>query len=350
MAGSGRGSSGQVHGRHDQVVTRLRTAGIAVAIAALVVTMVGGPPARAAAAQSTEAYIKTWVYARDTGLPMKGVCVIAVPVRGTFSFPDGCGPKSTGLGRVNVPVPVPGSYNLFAFVPPSTMYGSQWVGPSGGTGTQQSARLITVSVPGETKTAPTILIDRRGSIRGKLPAPEEILPPGQVGTVGIVAPEPGNRWQPYASVIGSDGSFSILWLGPYEWPLLFRVPGHADQWSGGGGNRLRADLIQAAVPGSSPIDFTVKRGVSAIVNFSDPPSGSDNRVVLRNVTTGESVGVGSLGSGSKVRIRVVLGQQVKIQCLCGDATSWHGGTDFDSATPVAITGGGPTEVTVQPSQ
>ncbi|WBB99725.1 hypothetical protein O7543_04410 [Solwaraspora sp. WMMA2080] len=332
-------------------MTRFRMTGVAVVIATLVVTMVGGPPARAAAAQSTEAYIKTWVYARDTGLPMKGVCVIAVPARGTFSFPDGCRPKSTGLGRVNVPVAAPGSYNLFAFVPPSTMYGSQWVGPSGGTGTQQSARLITASVPGETKTAPTIFIDRRGSIRGKLPAPEEIPPPGQGGTVGIVAPEPENRWQPYASGIASDGSFSILWLGPYEWPLLFRIPGHADQWSGGGGNRLRADLIQAAVPGNSPIiDFTVKRGVSAIVNFPDPPAGSDNRVVLRNVTTGESVGVGSLGSGSKVRIRVVLGQQVKIQCLCGGTTSWHGGTDFDSATPVVITGGGPTEVTFLPPQ
>ncbi|WP_148083386.1 hypothetical protein [Micromonospora sp. Llam0] len=326
-----------------------RMAGVAVAIAALVVTMVGGPPARAANAQSTEAYIKTWVYARDTGLPMKGVCLFAVPARGTFNLQELCR-SSTGLGRVTVTVPVPGSYNLFARAPGYTGYGSQWVGPSGGTGTQQSARQITVSVPGETKTAPTIFIDRSGSIRGKLPAPDPALPPGQRGTVGIAALEPEYRLPSMSSPIYYDGSFNINWLGPYEWPLLFRIPGHADQWSGGGGNRLRADLIQATVPSGSPIDFTVKRGVSAIVNFPDPPAGSDNRVVLRNVATGESMGVGSLGSGSKVRIRVVLGQQVKIQCLCGGTTSWHGGTDFDSATPVVITGGGPTEVTFLPPQ
>ncbi|MDG4771149.1 hypothetical protein [Solwaraspora sp. WMMD792] len=322
---------------------------MAVVIAVLVVTIVGGPPARAAAAQSTDAYIKTWVYARDTGLPMKGVCIFAVPARGTFNLQELCS-SSTGLGRVRVQVSVPGSYNLFARAPGYTGYGSQWVGPSGGTGTQQSARQITVSVPGETKTAPTIFIDRSVSIRGKLPAPDPVPPPGQRGTVGISAPEPEYRLPPISSPIYYDGSFNINWLGPYEWPLLFRIPGQADQWSGGGGNRLRADLIQAAVPGGSPIDFTVKRGVSAIVNFTDPPTGSDNRVVLRNVTTGESVGVGSLGSGSKVRIRVVLGQQVKIQCLCGGTTSWHGGTDFDSATPVVITGGGPTEVTFLPPQ
>lgn len=336
-------------GQNGPRSSRFRRAIGATVVAVLAVTVIGALPASAAASESDVAYIKTRVYARDTGLPMKGVCMFAVPARGTFNLQKLCG-SSTGLGRITMTVPVPGSYNLFALAPAYTGYGSQWVGPSGGTGTQQSARQITVSVPGETKTAPTIFIDRSGSIRGKLPAPDPLPPPGQSGTVGIAALEPEYRLPPRSTLINPSGGFDINWLGPYEWPLLFRIPGHADQWTGGGGNRLRADLIQATVPGGPPIDFHVKRGVSAIVSFTDPPAGSDNRVVLRNVATGESVGVGSLGSGSSVRIQVVLGQQVKIQCLCGGTTSWHGGTDFDTATPVAITGGGPTEVTFLPPQ
>ncbi len=299
----------------------------------LVATLAAVPPAYAAgSAELTSATIKTEVIDNATGAPVEGICVFATPVL-TFSFPDICPVRSNSAGKVTVPVSEPGSYNLFALPDSGSQYGAQWVGPDGGTGSQKTARRITLAV-GDTKSAPKIRLDLRATITGT--AHGMFAPPVENGTVGIVAPDPYGRYDPRYSPVAADKTFRIDWLGPYEWPLLFKADNFPYQWSGGVGNRMLAELVPATIGGSAPYVHYFKLGTKVSINVPGEPPGV-GRLVIRNVATQDPIGLADFPKLSSGAALLILGgQQVKLQCLCSTGIRWHGGTDFDSATPEVI--------------
>lgn len=308
-------------------------------IAALVGAVAAASPGYAAASDTGEK-IQTEVHDK-VGRRLAGICVFATayPV---FEFPDFCPARSDPSGAVAVPVPGPGTYNLFALPDSGSRYGAQWVGRHGGTGTQKQARRITVAA-GETKQAPTIYLDRRATITGR-------VTPGPLGngTVGVVGPDPDGRRDPRYAPLATDGAFTIDWLGPYSWPLLFQADGYAYQWSGGVGNRLLAELVPATVEPSSTYWYPLRRGAEATVVIPDEPGAG--RLVIRNVATQDPVGLIDHHNWVEGKqFRVLSGQQVKLQCLCATADRWHGGTDFASAVPEVVRDSGWQELIYLPA-
>ncbi|MEV0396305.1 hypothetical protein [Polymorphospora rubra] len=301
----------------------------------LAAAMVAGAPA--SAADRSDPSVSTRVVDGVTGNPVRDICVFATPVL-TFGLPDTCPHRTDAAGRVTVTVPAPGSYNLFALPDSGSPYGAQWVGPDGGTGAQQAARRITLAV-GESKSSPAIRLDRRAVITGR------VGPAAGEGTVGIVGPDPYGRHDPRHSPIAADGTFRIDWLGPYGWPLLFRTVHRPYQWSGNFGNRLLADLVPATVGEPVPGYHHLEQGALVTVSVPDPPP-VGGRLVIRNAVTRDPVGVVDRTNPWTFApvMEILGGQQVKIQCLCGDTVRWHGGTDFADATPVVIRTHQPTVI------
>jgi len=271
------------------------------------------------------AAITTRVFDRATGEPVKGVCVLAMPVL-TFSLPDDCPARSGGGGRVTVQVPGPGQYNLFALPKLDSPYGAQWVGPDGGTGRQQDARRVTLAA-GESKRVAQVLLDPRATISGR-------TDPGDLpGLVSIAAPNPDVADDARVLPIDPDGSFDIDWVGPYEWPLLFRLDGEELQWSGRVGNRLLAETVPA-LPGGSADRYRLYEShneARLFVQMADTaPPCLDLRVFYRNAATGDVMG------GTGYSRLMAGGQQIKVEYQCDGETRWYGGTDFDTATAVVV--------------
>ncbi|MFV2018153.1 hypothetical protein [Micromonospora sp. LOL_023] len=203
-------------------------------------------------------------------------------------------------------------------------YGAQWVGPAGGTGRQQEARRVTLA-EGETKRVSRVLLDPRATISGW------VFSYRGSTWVSIAASNPDIQNDPRETQVRPDGTFEIDWVGPYEWPLLFRLERGSMQWSGWIGNRLLAETVPAG--SAERFEFYPSAGQEART-FVHPAQGappcSQLRVFFRNVATRDVMG----GSGSTFLL--TGGQQIKVEYQCDGETRWYGGTDFDTATPVVV--------------
>lgn len=282
--------------------------------------------------------ITTTITDRLTGAPVAGVCAFAQKVW-RFDVELGCDGLSDSTGAVTLRVREPGTYTVFVRPQEGSPYGAQWVGPTGGTGTQSRASRVAVTTGGSA-SLPPVKLDPRGTITGTVTGADG--EPPRNGAVGIVAPGvvSGGDW--YHSPVAEDGSYVIDWLGPYQWPLFFTAEDHPYQWSGGVGNRLAARRVPVRAGETTSFDYRMKTGAKLRVTAQGTTGTA--RVVVRNAVTGDAAGVGAgadLSAG--VLIPVIGAQRVKVEITTGERTRWYGGTDFASATPVWI----PTSGTVQ---
>jgi len=313
--------------------------GYAAATQAATVTIVAGEQANVSVALQPRAKITTKVVDKKTGLPVSGVCVFTASST-AFAIPDGCR-RSDANGDVTLELPQAGTYNLFALPNRGAPYGAQWVSAKGGTGSQAGAAAITVAA-GQSVAAPTVTLDRPGTIAGKVTSSTGT--PLSRGFVGIVGPDFGVGIDTRYSPIAADGSYTVDWLGPYKWPLFFTASDHAGQWSGGTGNRLAADLVQVRPGQTTAYDYTMQQGTSVKITLADSDGG---RFLIHDAVTGDILYVrDSSGSPATADVWILGGQQVKLHCYCAE-NIWHGGTDFASATAVTIPATGPLEIAFQ---
>ncbi|MEV4625611.1 carboxypeptidase regulatory-like domain-containing protein [Micromonospora sp. NPDC049523] len=288
------------------------------------------------------AKISTRVTDRATGAGVPNVCVSAQKVK-TFVFQDGC-ERTDSTGAVTLSVADPDSYNLFVLPSTGSPYGAQWVGPDGGTGEQDAARRITVAT-GETKSAPKIKLDPRGTITGTVSSHNGA--PVRNGFVGIVGPDTGVGTDTRYSEVAADGSYSIDWLGPYQWPLQFKAADYPFQWSGGVGNRLNAQTVLAGQNQPTDFDYTLKQGATLVVTVPDDPGWG--RAIIRNAVTRDPIAIiDSESFATGAQTLVLGGQKVKIQ-YAENRDRWYGGTDFDSATAVTIPRTGTVQIAFPPA-
>ena len=285
--------------------------------------------------------ITTKVVDRKTGRGVADVCVF-VETKTTFVFPDGCPARTDENGNITVTVDNPGTYNLFALPDRGSAYGAQWVTASGGTGSQDEAVKITVKA-GKTVAAPRIKLDKHGTIAGKVTSTTG--QPLVNGHVGILGPDTGAGADFRYVSIAPDGSYSVDFLGPYEWPLLFGARDHAYQWSGGVGNRLKATKVAVSAGKTTKFNYKMKVGTDVTIT-STAPFSDNSRYLLENAVTGDVMGiVDGLPASNSVHLRMIGPQTVKVGCFCGPTGFvWLGGTDFASATPVAIPASGSKEI------
>jgi len=301
------------------------------------VTIVAGEQAEVEVRLRPVGRITTTVTDRATGAPAAGVCVFPIREK-SFEFPNGCEFRSDAQGEVTITANEPGRYRLFVLPDRNGPYGAQWVGATGGTGSELAAKRLTVEA-GAAVAAPTIRLDRKGVVTGTVTTADGA--PVRHGTVGVVGPEFNLGTDLRYARVAEDGTYRIDWLGPYRWPLLFKAEAHPYQWSGGLGNRYLARTVAVQAGGTSTFDYTLRAGAEVTVKF---PSVRSGRVVVRNAETGDLMGMADGLVGAGVTLQVASPQAVRISCYCGDRVHWYGGNDFASATPVLITGIGAKEI------
>jgi hypothetical protein len=235
-------------------------------------------------------------------------CVIAVPVRpGVFDSPGqtaykpSCGGE-TGPFEVWLEQAVP--VRLFAYVPSTgaaadmPQYGAHWVTDRGGVGDLDQALVIN-PVANTRIDGPEIRLEQMspdfvlagtvgGPIGGEycvsvlalpLALPTEISD-GQVRTCVTVA-------------AGGSAPFALKGLGPHIWPLLFTsMNGGAYSWTGGGTNRLAADvsnmrsLFVQQMPG---LGGTIRGTITG---------GSGGQMLAYDAVTGDFVAAGAVSGNS----------------------------------------------------
>jgi hypothetical protein len=137
--------------------------------------------------------------------------------------------------------------------------------------------------------------------------------------------------------IDSEGRYRIDWLGPYEWPLLFDVTGHARQWSGGEADRRHAKEIRVRSGRTTTYNPTLTVGTvltGTVTNAAGQPLNTN--FDLFNAATGEDMGEGFSADGT-YRSLVLGPQDVKLAWSAADKSGWFDNrSDFASANRIRI--------------
>jgi len=285
------------------------------------------------------ATITTVVKDRRTGAPVENTCVFAIDVLKHQRIGSGSGIGcADGTGAVKIEQLPAGIYNLFAFTGDQT-HGHQWVGPNGGTGKQQLARLVTVRA-GESVTVPAIKMDGAGSITGVI-TDKATGAPLNFAQAGLSSGHPG-AGDGITVGTGPDGKYTFNGLGPYEWPFLFGHFEHVFQWSGGVANRLLATGIKVREGQATTYNVALGKGTTVkgtIATAAGEPL-SGGFISAYNAITGDIMSASEMVNGHYT-LHLLAPQVVRLRYEGGSPDVWFDGWyvnsgDFDHATPVIV--------------
>lgn len=251
------------------------------------------------------ARITTTVVDATTGEPVAGVCAAAYKPK-QVRHQDGYSYCSNAAGRLSIGRLEGGTYHLFVDPTGAPEYGRQWLGATGGTGDQRQAVAIT-AVAGAVAEAPTVRLDRAGSIAGT-------VTDGTSGAVieqafvGLFTSHPGAGSR--ETETDDQGRYRIDRLGPYEWPLVFRKYEYAPQWSGNGASRYTATPVPVTAGGVADGDIGLLRGTTVSGTITtDTGMRAEGYVTVDNAETGDIAGAIWANSGEYV-IRAMPNQRV----------------------------------------
>nr|MDT0659840.1 carboxypeptidase regulatory-like domain-containing protein [Micromonospora sp. DSM 115978] len=274
------------------------------------------------------ARIVTTVTDRQTGAPVEDVCVHAQPAHGAH-LPEG-GHCSDPAGRMTIGPLERGAYQLFAD-PRETGYGAQWVGSTGGTGDQRQAVTVQVGI-GSTVAAPSVRLDRSGTIAGRVTDASTGAPLDSV-QVDMLTGHPAVGTS-NGIVTDSQGRYRFPDLGPYEWPLIFSRPSYAAQWSGGTGDRHAALRIPVTTGGTATHDTALVTGTrvsGAVENQTGTPFES-GWVVAHNADTGDIMGGVWIEDGGYT-MQLLGGQSVYLTYIASLGDDTYTGTAVPATPP-----------------
>jgi hypothetical protein len=221
-------------------------------------------------------------------------------------------------------------------------YGYQWAGPRGGTGDQRAAARIRVRA-GQITQAPTVRLDPAGTISGVVRDPAGAPVPGADVAISAWGFGVGPS---YSTVTDEQGRYLFDQLGPYSWPLSFTPGGDLPrQWSGGVGNRFRAETIRVRAGESTTYDMELVRGsrLRGTVAVRDGAVADGWRLTAANATTGDQMGVADSAEAGDQTYEMPLagGQTVKIgwDVQIGEESRsgwWENAPDITTATRVSV--------------
>ncbi|MFS8479338.1 MAG: carboxypeptidase-like regulatory domain-containing protein [Micromonosporaceae bacterium] len=284
--------------------------------------------------------ITTVVRDRRGGKPVAGVCL--QPVRLRFAtLANSQWACSDEQGRVTLTHLEPDTYTLFTRVD-NGVHGMQWVGRNGGTGSQFAAHKITVE-QGQTVEAPPVLLDRAGSVSGRVTDKATGAPVADA-IVSLLTAHPGiGDFGPSART-DADGRYTLANLGPYDWPLYFDHSEYAGQWSGGAPSRLLAKPVKVKHGKTVTADAALTTGtlVRGTVQRASGEAVGDADVTAYDAATGDIAAV-TWVTGDTYEMRVLGPALVRFRVNSG----WHREADsFDRATTVFIPGSGTKTVDI----
>ncbi len=301
------------------------------------VTVTAGQQTSIEISLRSKAKIEATVVDAATGQPISGVCLVAAkPTH--FFLPDGCHGVSDAQGKAVAETSEAGWFQLFAFpYEAAGGYGAQWVTANGGSGSQLAAKLIKVE-EGKGSQGPVVKLDRAGTVTGTVRnVAAEPLPWAEIA-VGPWSAETGGG----IGVTSTDenGSYTISYLGPYQWPLMFS---HLNlrEYSGAVGNRHLAQTVSVQTGQTTTYDFQFRAPVAVTVDVNGNVTG-DCYLYVVNAVTGDRMGGGWAENCTTdpITFQAVGPQAIKVYVYyqSGDEyiLRWHGGGSFLTAKPVLL--------------
>lgn len=272
-----------------------------------------------------------------TSQPVAGACLATSPA-GTGRLPDGAPWCTDAAGRVTIAPVSAGAYNLFVRPQAGSGYGAQWVGTAGGTGDSAQARQVTVD-PAVDAVVPPIKLDRAGTIAGVVTSAATEQPVNS----GFVSLSAWGRIGPsFGTDIDESGRYTLDWLGPYEWPLLFTTDDHARQWSGGVADRREAKRIKVHAGKTVTYNPALKVGTVWTGTVTDT-AGNPLATSLDafNAATGDPMDEADTDGRGTYHSLILGPQTIKIQWVVFDETTTRTGwydddADFEHAKPVDV--------------
>ncbi|RSM86004.1 hypothetical protein DMH04_15125 [Kibdelosporangium aridum] len=166
---------------------------------------------------------------------------------------------TNGTGKIRIGKLWPARIKLYAWSNDGK-HGSQWVGPSGGTGDVDAATWFQLAFGATTSV--TVKLDGAGSITGMVTDVTTGAPVSQM--CPTPTPAGPSSYQPgRVTCTYSEGRYTINGLGPYDWKIQF--PDYTRKygwlWSGNGTNRHEATPVR------------VNAGASVTLDVQLPPTG-----------------------------------------------------------------------------
>ncbi|GAA1764756.1 hypothetical protein GCM10009681_39810 [Luedemannella helvata] len=199
-----------------------------------------------------------------TGAPIPNACLTTrlvdrapEPAEGTFACTDDQGRYT--FGRIT-----PDRYHLFAPVY-DDVHGAQWVGPHGGVGNQDEAKVFTIREGVTTRVV--VRFDARGTISGTVTDRATGRP------VGGAYVNIGGMSQSVVAITDADGRYALDNLGPYRWKLSFWHPDYAGQWSGAVAERADATTVRVRAGATTRYDLAMRKG-TAVTGVVSTPAGA----------------------------------------------------------------------------
>lgn len=292
------------------------------------------------------AAIATVVLDRATGSPVQGVCVIALPrYFGQVGYQD-CKYRSAADGKVVVGELDSGTYSLLAV--PGLDYGIQWVGSSGGTGSQYRAQKLK-AVVGSATQASQIRLDQAGTVTGTI-TDADTGEPIRYGNacVTILPLRTGQSSVGGATCTTAEGTFELRGLGPYAWPIQYTgelfSKYYAWEWSGGAADRRSAVPVKVTSGQSVTANAALRNGgtlTGRTLNKDGTVYSGFVDLWSYNTRTGDVAGPAAFDNGGTYTLRGLAGQHVKIKLWAsGRGFRWHkDAATFEEADPVRVTRG-----------
>lgn len=280
--------------------------------------------------------IATTVIDSVTKQPVAGACVLALPLTPSLASlsPNGCEPRSISdaAGRAVVPDLPAGTFTLLVTPPSSSSYGMQWVGKTGGVGTQYSARQVKTAIRRIT-SVPPIGLDRSGTLTaaaGSWSGCVSVLPVVPNLAVGSGCTTQSSR----LATIGK--------LGPYAWPMQIRgTSGTIEDvrdawlWSGDTASRRQAGLIQVQPALTTHVDITMSQGgklTGRLLDTTGNPIEEQVELTPYNATTGDQAGPSTTSWMGTFTLSGLGTQDIKLRI----GSTWFGGPTFATATSVPV--------------
>ncbi len=308
----------------------------------------GGQTTQVDAALTAGATITTTLTDRATGGPAQG-CVQPVDVDKALpdtGFQQWC--TEAGGNTLRIGPLAPGAYQLIADPDLDTL-GLQWVGAAGGTGSRESAQLITVA-GGAVVAGPTVAFDRGGTIRGRY-TDVTTGEPIRGACVSVITP-PRNPvgGDGCGRATEADGTYTLTGVGPYAWPVGFAKSQYQWRWTGNAVNRHEATTVTVVAGRKVTANLKARRGGGTLAGAIRDSAGTP---VLAHLTvvdalTGEPVAFpASTNQDATFTAANIPPQQVKVFYLTPDGrTGWLGGTSLADAQTFRVRNDRTTTITV----
>jgi hypothetical protein len=307
------------------------------------VTITGGQVTTKAVVMRKAAVIQATILDKVTRQPVANACVATLTLQAATRA-DGYNACSDQGGHVEVSLPAD-KYTLFV-APQDGVHGAQWVGASGGTGSQYLAKQVN-AVAGSVTVAPTVYLDPAGSIAGTVTEADtgKPIPTTCVNTTAIPSAwfHLGGWCQ---GLTDTTGHYQIDGLGPYAWPVGYAAVGHPWQWSGGTGSRLLAAPVKVTAGQTTTSNAAISKGSAIKGRVLHDGAGTGAQVQVYDVLTGDAVGDYTETTDGGYEVRVLPGLvRVSYSASVGPrAEHWYrNAADFKHATPVLV-GSRPTNL------